>query len=49
MKLKCDKLLSDFAFNCNLRPSNLVEVMIYEIPNPDYLLRLCRVGRCRLG
>ena len=21
---------------------NLVDVMIYEIPNPDYLLRLCR-------
>jgi hypothetical protein len=21
---------------------NLVDVMVYEIPNPDYLLRLCK-------
>ena len=42
LKLKHDRLLSNVAFNCNLRPCNLVEVMIYEIPNPDYLLRLCR-------
>jgi len=32
LKLKRDKLqLSKFAFNCNLRPSNLVQDAVYRV------------------
>jgi len=48
LKLKCDKLLSSFAFNFNLR-RYVTATAIYATPDIDEDAKLpTLVGRCRL-
>jgi len=49
LKLRYDGLLSNFAFNCNLRPDNEDdESRLHERARKKSLVGLAMVGRCRL-
>jgi len=48
LKLKCDELLSSFAFNCNLRRYTLLPYFATKCVKKVLVSAPVKVGRCRL-